>query len=255
MILTCPACATRFVVDPRSLGADGRKVRCARCRHIWFATAPDEALRAVNDLAPPPAPPAAAVPDAESSVEPAPPPRPTPRANLPARRRAVPRGLVVGWAALILVAIGLAAMVYDARDDIAAAWPATRRLYDLLDIAVAEAPPLEPAHDTPVHHPEVPGAGLEAHDLEPELVTSAGTLVLRLRGRVVNVSAEPRTVPSLRATLMAADGRRLRSWTFQTNAGRLAPGESARFETVLNDPSRTADRLEITVAEEAAAQH
>ena len=37
MILTCPACTTRYLVEPAALGADGRRVRCARCQHTWHA--------------------------------------------------------------------------------------------------------------------------------------------------------------------------------------------------------------------------
>jgi predicted Zn finger-like uncharacterized protein len=35
MILTCPACATRFQVDPTTFGAAPRKVRCSVCRNAW----------------------------------------------------------------------------------------------------------------------------------------------------------------------------------------------------------------------------
>lgn len=35
MILCCPACQTQFKVDPALLGPDGRKVRCAKCSHVW----------------------------------------------------------------------------------------------------------------------------------------------------------------------------------------------------------------------------
>ena len=46
MILRCPNCGARFRVPADALGAEGRQVRCSRCRHQWEAT--------VNDLAPEP---------------------------------------------------------------------------------------------------------------------------------------------------------------------------------------------------------
>jgi predicted Zn finger-like uncharacterized protein len=40
MLIVCPNCATSYQVEPHSLGQDGRSVRCARCRNVWFATIP-----------------------------------------------------------------------------------------------------------------------------------------------------------------------------------------------------------------------
>jgi predicted Zn finger-like uncharacterized protein len=39
MLIVCPSCATSYMIDPASLGAAGRTVRCARCKATWFATA------------------------------------------------------------------------------------------------------------------------------------------------------------------------------------------------------------------------
>ena len=36
MILTCPNCQTRYVVDPNKLGPSGRSVRCDSCQHSWY---------------------------------------------------------------------------------------------------------------------------------------------------------------------------------------------------------------------------
>lgn len=36
MIISCPSCYTRYLVDPISIGHDGRDVRCAKCQHTWF---------------------------------------------------------------------------------------------------------------------------------------------------------------------------------------------------------------------------
>lgn len=48
MLIVCPTCATSYMIDPASLGAAGRTVRCARCKASWFAGGPKTA--AVGDF-------------------------------------------------------------------------------------------------------------------------------------------------------------------------------------------------------------
>ena len=37
MLIVCPSCGTSYDVEPASLGAKGRQVRCVRCRTVWRA--------------------------------------------------------------------------------------------------------------------------------------------------------------------------------------------------------------------------
>lgn len=70
MILSCPACRTRYVVPDSAIGPTGRSVRCASCGHKWFQ-AP-----AGVDLDAPPETQAAAAPVAPPVTQPVAPPAP-----------------------------------------------------------------------------------------------------------------------------------------------------------------------------------
>jgi predicted Zn finger-like uncharacterized protein len=41
MPIVCPRCTTSYAVDPATLGAAGRTVRCARCKEVWLARPED----------------------------------------------------------------------------------------------------------------------------------------------------------------------------------------------------------------------
>lgn len=68
MIITCPRCSTRYVIDPAVLVPNGRAVGCSNCGHHWTQTLP-----APEDAAPPaeavPESLSEAPPDAEADVE------------------------------------------------------------------------------------------------------------------------------------------------------------------------------------------
>ncbi|CAN0584934.1 unnamed protein product, partial [Laminaria digitata] len=76
MIITCPSCSARYVVDPVKIGPEGRTVKCAKCANTWVQPAPT-----ADEMAAPAAetPTAAATPaSAESAPESAPSKEPAP---------------------------------------------------------------------------------------------------------------------------------------------------------------------------------
>src|SRR4051812_28732904 len=41
MHIVCPHCTTSYAINPATLGAAGRNVRCSRCKEVWLARSED----------------------------------------------------------------------------------------------------------------------------------------------------------------------------------------------------------------------
>lgn len=63
MKIACPKCGTRFTVPDNALGTKGRRIRCARCAHMWHqdplppGAAPDDGANAAESASASAAPP------------------------------------------------------------------------------------------------------------------------------------------------------------------------------------------------------
>jgi predicted Zn finger-like uncharacterized protein len=119
VILTCSKCATRYHVDPSSLGVEGRTVRCAGCGHRWTATPPADAPKVLELKTPSTA---------------------AWRAAAAARRNSSPR--VVVWLVAALVVLVLASAVIG-RDEIVASFPESVPIYRALGLPLAVQAGLE----------------------------------------------------------------------------------------------------------------
>jgi predicted Zn finger-like uncharacterized protein len=148
MILTCPRCATRYVVGEDQVGPQGRKVKCAACGELWMALPDEEPIAEAAES--PPEPYEVAPPETEDFVVAAADPPDAPAFEMPAaapsqaelldtmRKRARRRqsgGRTVLWASLAtVVAVGVVAVVF--RAEIARAWPPAARGYAAMGMPV-----------------------------------------------------------------------------------------------------------------------
>ncbi|MCJ7528169.1 MAG: zinc-ribbon domain-containing protein, partial [Methyloceanibacter sp.] len=76
-LIICPACETRYATQA-VFPPDGRKVRCAKCAHVWQALPVTMPPEPVAQMAPPPQP----APAAKPPQAPPPPPKPAAAVNV-----------------------------------------------------------------------------------------------------------------------------------------------------------------------------
>jgi predicted Zn finger-like uncharacterized protein len=244
MIVTCPACKTRYQVADAALGgAEGRRVRCASCGNLWHYS-PEAAAREATAEATAAAEAAAvatAATAAPSKVEPLraerrtdvtyPPagPTPTPPPSRAAevilpeaarrrRSRAFTLGLVLFLAAILVSAI-------LAREPIMQLWPQTVPVYSALRLA------------------ETPGAGLEV-SVTPSRTADA----LAIDGEIVNTAGAARRVPKLRVALRDGNKVEIDAKVIDPPVEELAAGARTRFNTTFRNPSITATGVAVTFA-------
>jgi predicted Zn finger-like uncharacterized protein len=69
MILTCPKCATRYLVEDSEIRPEGRKVRCSTCGETWRVTAQSAAAESTLEALPKPTADSPAEAEREPGVE------------------------------------------------------------------------------------------------------------------------------------------------------------------------------------------
>ena len=253
MIVTCPACQTRYLVDEAELGGEaGRRVRCASCGNLWHfspeaaaiqtavaeATAEVEAAAQAVRPAPAAAAPLSPMPGlrAEPGTQAQPrlpspgPPRPSlprPVVAVELRADAILRAAKVSGLGLILLVAVLVLVAILARGSIMAIYPPVTHLYAVF------------------HMGEPSGPGLE---VTSSLERTSDSLLVA--GTITNAGAEPRPLARLRVTLLDGSKGDLQSRIIDPPVAALPPGATAPYRTIFENPSITAAAADVSFATE-----
>lgn len=242
MILTCPECSTRYLIEPTVLGAAGRTVRCSKCDNTWTqAPAEDEAapVEATEDLNPAAEAGAEEIP-ADAATEEVDPyeaarerrARRTAAAAPADSRKPRSRAAAVMWTLLIMSMVGVLGAGFVLRDNVIQMWPAAEQLYQMVGLERA-----------------APGAGLGFRNVSWKAGRNGDDRLLTIKGEVTNISKDVLTVPDIQGVLFDKNNRELQRWTFTAPEGRLLPGENVAFSTELKNPAAGYSRLTIVFAD------
>jgi len=253
MIIACPACATRYAVPDTAIGAQGRTVRCAKCRHSWFqdGTGLIESAAVASPPAAAPPPPA-----------PAPPPvAPTPPVAQPEAPVAQPEA-AVPEASSFLDRIENASFdeapssfahepPFRPRRNPARMWTMLAVTFGVLALVAAVAvwrlglPAWLPFGHSPF------AAG------QPDLVLSFppnrqdrrslanGGEYFGISGTIINVGKQRRNVPQLVVILRDEHERKVYSWEITPAKRVLAPGEALAVSEAMTDIPHSARSADI----------
>lgn len=253
MILECPSCHARYLVQIGLFAQGGRSVRCARCKNQWHFSLPTN----IDVVAPKPTP--AEIFASMRKEEPAQPPSSTEKieaafadlragvraqaaeqaateaaqtANLPAVRRRFNFRLpdlgklnlkkhALTAVKIVLVLVFLLAWPVLARDAVVRAVPGLHGLYEFVGLHIKQT-----------------GEGLGFRDVHSELRYDSGVMRLYVDGKIYNSTDEVQLIPDILAKALGADHSVIQSWWIAPPKPTIPVGGELPFHTEINVTSQ-----------------
>ncbi|MEI9905048.1 MAG: MJ0042-type zinc finger domain-containing protein [Asticcacaulis sp.] len=203
MILSCPACATRYTIDEAQLGPNGRTVRCAACKMTWHAERPAGDPIELPLTSP--------MPDKIEDLQ------AVKAEKLPLKYRAMvedkkrlkalaTQGVI--WAALGAAMLAVLALAFALRVEIVKACPRVAGAYAMVGL-------------------DVKGTNLQFGAYTATSAFKGGRFVVTVKAQVKNTTGKPVPVPPVRVDLLDSGLQTFDTVTMPSN-GLVVPPRATR---------------------------
>lgn len=286
MYLTCPACETQYKLSDRLIPAQGRKVRCTNCGHVWYEESHAPAPAAAPEAAPADTVTAADMPDDDISFRDTPPAadQAASFAELMAQEQAedvfeavdapsraldayVPDSApprdeassipeVVkpkGGAGFDIPVVeyrpmGMGAAQFGFFAFLMLGFITLSLLFTFRSVIATHVPAFNGFYAAIGMPVAPPGNGLRLSEMTAQNVVADEERVLRIEARLANMTEKDMDYPTLQVTLRGPYGAVLKDWTLNTEKGRMiAGGESMPVKVELADVPEDGATAEIRV--------
>lgn len=212
MLLTCPACSARYLIDSAKIGENGRTVRCAKCGNTWFvagvkpeplphqSTANAAPASFAETLAATPTKPVKAVKPAKGNT-------------LPARPQDIRKSFLpswFGWVSLLVFWVIILSTGFFARTQLVQSYPRLAHLYHKLHISVTLPTSMFILEDVAIR---------TEHD---EIIIS---------GNIRNPSDKPVELHQIQLTALDEAGKIQDSWWIEAQKNLIEPHKTTEFIT------------------------
>lgn len=216
MIITCPTCAKRYMLDDNLLPKEGRQVRCVACQHIWFQ-APLEETFPILSLQEP----------GDIFIE--------PRTSI--EKKSSWKFWLFNFTFLVL---GLSALIFG-REYVITYWPQAERIYSLIGLRVSH-----PGADLSIFNT----SSLLQREGSDEMLQISGDIINNsnqvrqippLKITLLGAASQPNCKESSEGGKECV----LDSWDHRLSENSLLPGEKIHFETGTHPKAAGTQRISV----------
>jgi predicted Zn finger-like uncharacterized protein len=204
MILTCPQCATRYLLPAHMLAPEGRRVKCSSCAEVWFQLPDSEEVassgRPYDDI--------------PEGVRPIPDGSNLPTISEEDTSGAGGRPRAIGYA----TAAAIFALVFAG-------------LLSFQPAIVKKAPFTKPFYAMLGHQAPLIGAGLTFEGIQAQAEPDSAGEKISITGKIVNATANEEQLPMIEAQMRNEAGDVMERWIIRPPAPNVAAQGNVEFST------------------------